>query len=292
MNDLVTIVIPVYNSEKFLKHTINSVLNQTYKNIEIIAIDDGSTDNSLSILEEFSESISILKQNHSGLGVALNRALEVMHGKWLKWISPDDILFPEFISQIFSESNNLSENVILYSNWIHIDERNNILRNFYENNFNDLSNIDYNVRLLDSQQINVNTTLISRDLFDRGCTFRNLNDYSTIDYDFFLRAGILYNAKFFLVEKPLLLYRIHKHQISHQNIVNTLKNVENLKKEILSKLNLDLKETYQKMLKEYRTKKPPVKKLEFIILEILKKFPSILSDYIIIFYLDNLRTKR
>ena len=59
-NDKVTIVIPVYNSEKFLIPTIESVLNQTYQNLEIIAVDDGSTDNSLEILEKFKVSCQLI----------------------------------------------------------------------------------------------------------------------------------------------------------------------------------------------------------------------------------------
>ncbi len=292
MNELVTIVIPVYNSEKFLRNTIESILNQTYKNIEIIAVDDGSTDNSISILEEFSNSISIIKKTHSGLGSSLNRAIETMNGKWFKWISPDDVLLPNFISQMLFESNNFSENIILYSNWITIDENNNILKYFHESNFNKFAIIDFNIRLLDKQQINVNTTLISRDIFDRGCIFRNLNDYSTIDYDFFLRAGMLFNTKFFLIEQPLLQYRIHKKQISHHNIVYTLKNVENLKKEIFLMLNPDSREIYQKLLKEYRCKKSLIEKLEILFLEFVKKLPSALSDYIITFYLNKFRVHR
>ena len=57
-DDLVSVVIPVYNSEKFLEESIESVLNQTFKNIEVITIDDGSTDKSLNILQQFSEIIS------------------------------------------------------------------------------------------------------------------------------------------------------------------------------------------------------------------------------------------
>lgn len=292
MDDLVTIVIPVYNSEKFLINTIESILNQTYKNIEIIAVDDGSTDNSISILEEFSNSISIIKKTHSGLGSSLNRAIEAMNGKWFKWISPDDVLLPNFISQMICESKNFLENVILYSNWVTIDKNNHILKYFHENNFNKFSTIDFNVRLLDKQQINVNTTLISRDIFDKGCVFRNLNDYSTIDYDFFLRAGVLYNTKFFLVEQSLLQYRIHKNQLSHQNIVNTLKNIETIKKEVLSMLNPGSREIYKKLLKEYGNKKSFIEKLEIFSLNFIKKFPSIISDYVITFYLNNLRTHR
>jgi len=61
---LVSVVIPVYNSEKFLAECIESVLNQTYKNIEIIAINDGSTDDSLKILETYSDKITIISQKN------------------------------------------------------------------------------------------------------------------------------------------------------------------------------------------------------------------------------------
>ncbi len=63
-NDLVSVVIPVYNSEKFLDETISSVLNQTYANIEILAIDDGSTDDSLKILKKFDDKIKILSHKN------------------------------------------------------------------------------------------------------------------------------------------------------------------------------------------------------------------------------------
>ena len=63
-NDLVSVVIPVYNSEKFLDETISSVLNQTYANIEILAIDDGSTDDSLKILKKSDDKIKILSHKN------------------------------------------------------------------------------------------------------------------------------------------------------------------------------------------------------------------------------------
>ena len=63
-NKLVSIVIPVYNSERFLEECLNSILEQTYKNIEIIAIDDGSNDSSLDILNKFSNKIHIFSQKN------------------------------------------------------------------------------------------------------------------------------------------------------------------------------------------------------------------------------------
>ncbi len=78
-------MIPVYNSEKFLNESIESVLNQTYKNIEVIAIDDGSTDNSLKVLHQYSDRINILSQENQGLAAAINAGIKKMKGKWFKW---------------------------------------------------------------------------------------------------------------------------------------------------------------------------------------------------------------
>ena len=75
LNDLVSMVIPIYNSEKFLSEAIESVLNQTYKNMEIIAINDGSTDNSLEILQNYSDKITIITQSNQGLAVTLQTAI-------------------------------------------------------------------------------------------------------------------------------------------------------------------------------------------------------------------------
>ncbi|MCH9030151.1 MAG: hypothetical protein IH819_11200, partial [Bacteroidetes bacterium] len=97
---------------------------------------------------------------------------------------------------------------------ITIDENNKKLRDFSEPNYNKLSNFDFNVRLLDSQQINVNTTLIPSYLFEKGCLIQELEDPVAIDYDLFLRAGILYNFNFHLIPKPLIKYRIHTKQLS------------------------------------------------------------------------------
>jgi len=69
-DELVSVVIPVYNSEKFLSESIESVLNQTYKNLEIIAVDDGSTDSSPEILKKYSKKITVLTQPNHGLSSA------------------------------------------------------------------------------------------------------------------------------------------------------------------------------------------------------------------------------
>jgi len=88
----VSIIIPVYNTEKYLHECINSALNQTYPEIEIIAVNDGSTDSSLNILKEYDKKIIIVDKKNGGTSSALNAGIRKMTGEWFKWISSDDYL--------------------------------------------------------------------------------------------------------------------------------------------------------------------------------------------------------
>ena len=290
--DKVSVVIPVYNSARYLKCSLDSVLTQTYTNIEIIVVDDGSIDNSPSILKQYDDRIIVLSQENHGLASALNLAVKKMTGKWLKWFSPDDILYPNAIETLVSNAKKLPINTIVYSNWELIDGKNKTLHKFSESNYNDLKIFDFNIRLLVGQQINVNTTIIPIFLFDSGCTFRNLEDPVAIDYDFFLRAGILYNTKFHLVDNILLKYRIHKNQLSHRNISKTLSFVSVLRNEILSGLEESVKKKYLLALQEYEKGKPLSERTFELGLKFTKKLPAWMSDRLIVFYLNRIRRVR
>jgi len=290
--ELVSVVIPVYNSEKFLKESIESILNQTWKNIEIIAIDDGSTDKSLEILNQFSDKISIISQTNQGLAAALNSSIKLINGKMFKWFSPDDLLYPNTIEILVTEAKKRDENSIIYSNWEIIDENNNTLRDFTESNYNDLSNFEFCLRLLDGQQINVNTSLIPSLLFEQNCVFEELADPVAIDYDFFLKAAIIHKTNFHLIEKKLLRYRIHSEQLSHKSISNTLNYLSVVKNNVLSKLEPSEKSHYEESLEKFRKEKPAIKKTLDLGLKIAMKLPTWFSDPLLIFYLNNIRRSR
>lgn len=292
-DDKVSVVIPVYNSEKFLVESIESVLNQTYKNIEILTVDDGSTDNSSKILHRYDNKITTLSQKNQGLAATVNNAIEKVNGRWFKWLSPDDVLYPEAIKILVNEAKKLQDNTIVYSNWDLVDENGQKLRSFFESNYNDLDVFEFNVRLLDGQQINVNTTLIPTLLFSKGCVMRQLDDPVAIDYDFFLRAGILYGAHFQLVPKSLLKYRIHGKQLSHKNISKTLSYLSEVRNQVLSNLDDSKKRQYLLALQEYDKKKPLQKKTMELGLKIVTgTLPSWMSDHLLVFYLNNMRRTR
>ena len=96
-----SIIIPVYNVEKFLRECLNSITSQTLKNFEVICIDDGSTDNSLTILQEYANKDSrfkVISQENQGQGIARNKAIDIASGEYLFFVDPDDYeLFMEKI---------------------------------------------------------------------------------------------------------------------------------------------------------------------------------------------------
>ena len=290
MSDLVSIIIPVYNSQQFLKESLESIFNQTYSNIEIICVNDGSTDNSLHILQSYSEKITIISQKNQGLASALITGINNMHGKWFKWFSPDDLMYSNTIETLVNCTKK-HPNTIVYSNWKIIDEKGDELRDFSESNYNDLSDFEYYVRLLDGQQINVNTSLIPSILFEK-CLIRNLDDPVAVDYDFFIRAALLHNVKFHLIEKPLIKYRIHSEQLSHKNISKTLDYVSKIKFEIFQHLDKSIQNKFINELKIYQNSKSTKRKTMEFGMKLVKSTPSWVSDRILIFYLNKIRQGR
>lgn len=94
----VSVLIPVYNCENYVAEAIESVLSQTYKNIEVIIVDDGSTDNSLGIVKRYeSSSVKIFSQSHSGAPRARNFAFQQSTGDYIQYLDADDILAPNKI---------------------------------------------------------------------------------------------------------------------------------------------------------------------------------------------------
>lgn len=104
---LVTIVTPTYNQAKYLRETVDSVLGQSYAQIEYIVIDDGSTDGTGEIVKNLPQGVVTMSQPNSGQAATLNRGWAMAKGKYLTYLSSDDLLYPEAISKIvtFLEAN-------------------------------------------------------------------------------------------------------------------------------------------------------------------------------------------
>ncbi|MPL94967.1 Undecaprenyl-phosphate 4-deoxy-4-formamido-L-arabinose transferase [bioreactor metagenome] len=127
MNPLVSVVIPVYNGSNYLQEAIDSVLNQTYQNIEIIVVDDGSTDNTWEIITSYGNKIYGIHKENGGVSTAINTAIKHMKGDWFTWLSHDDIWMPNMLEECISASNSHPEIKFFYANTYTMDHNKNII---------------------------------------------------------------------------------------------------------------------------------------------------------------------
>lgn len=103
MQELITVIINVYNEEKFIKKCIESVINQTYKNLEILIINDGSTDNTLNICKSFNDKrIKIITTENLGLSLSRNIGIDNSRGEYLYFIDADDFIEPDTIEYLYN----------------------------------------------------------------------------------------------------------------------------------------------------------------------------------------------
>lgn len=117
MKPLVSIVMPVYNVEKYLRETIDSIVNQTYKNYELICVDDGSTDASIDILQEYAERdkrISIIRQKNQYAGVARNNGMASANGKYIMFLDSDDVFERDMLTYLVRKAEKNSTDIIFF----------------------------------------------------------------------------------------------------------------------------------------------------------------------------------
>lgn len=104
-NDTISIIVPVYNVESYLKECIESIINQTYKELEILLIDDGSTDGSGSICDEYKQKdnrIKTIHQNNRGISNARNVGLKSASGKYICFVDSDDLIHPQMVELLYN----------------------------------------------------------------------------------------------------------------------------------------------------------------------------------------------
>lgn len=100
---LVSVIIPAYNAEKYIAFCLDTVTAQTYRNLEIIVVDDGSKDSTGKICDEYAEKdsrIKVIHQENKGLSAARNAALEIMHGQYIAFIDSDDYIDPRYVDSL------------------------------------------------------------------------------------------------------------------------------------------------------------------------------------------------
>lgn len=143
---IISVLIPVYNSSEFLKESIATVLNQTFKDIELVVVDDGSTDNSLEILEDFAKSdnrIKIFTKENGGSASARNMALKNALGKYISFFDPDDYISSNLLELAYNSMINNDSEIVMFKADAFYGDKNIIDKSFFrlDRDFN-LENYD------------------------------------------------------------------------------------------------------------------------------------------------------
>ncbi len=132
----VSILIPAYNTSKYIAKCIESALCQTYRDLEIIVIDDGSTDNTANIVQSFAPKVILLTQSNQGPSSALNSGLKIATGDYIALLDSDDYMLPEKIDKQVEYLNHQPNYGLVYTDGVWIDEKENVIKDsFNEDTF-------------------------------------------------------------------------------------------------------------------------------------------------------------
>ena len=203
-NPKITIAIPVYNGSNFMRLAIDSAIAQTYKNKEILVINDGSTDNGETekIALSYGDKIRYIKKENGGVATALNLAIKQMKGEYLSWLSHDDIYKPYKLERQVEVLNNLEDkNTIIFSNVELIDEKGEI---FCTTNYSNLlkhEELCQGIYPVIKGSVNGCSLLITKNCFDKVGLF-NEKLRTTNDYEMWLR--LFKKFKSYLIEDLLI----------------------------------------------------------------------------------------
>jgi glycosyltransferase involved in cell wall biosynthesis len=167
MTPLVSILIPAYNAEKWIGETIRSALAQTWANREVIVVDDGSTDSTLSVARRFqSRLVKVISQPNQGASAARNSALQLAQGDYIQWLDADDLLSPNKIAKQMKVAEACaSKRTLLSSAWGAFMYRVTKTKFSPTSLWGDLSPIEWLLRKMEENlRMQTGTWLVSREL--------------------------------------------------------------------------------------------------------------------------------
>ncbi|MFC7372831.1 glycosyltransferase [Fictibacillus iocasae] len=212
MNPKVSIIIPFYNCS-YVAHAINSALNQTYPNIEIIVVDDGST-RYVEHLDHFKDKIIYVRKDNGGTATALNLGIKNASGEYIAWLSSDDYFLPEKISKqlAFMQSNQAD---ISYTNFDVVDKHNHLIHSAVSQKFSTIKELYETMTI--GNPINGCTVMMRKTLFQKVGYF-NPDLKFTQDYCMWFRV-LFHGYHMYFLDEPLTKYRIHDESTTHNNLL-------------------------------------------------------------------------
>lgn len=215
---LVSIVIPVYNGSNYLAEAIESALGQTYENLEVVVVNDGSTDQTEDVALSFGSRIRYCKKDNGGVATALNMAIRLAEGQYISWLSHDDLYAEDKIRLQVEQLESLgNKNTLIYSDFTYINGKSETIGAECIGSRHDPRRLNSSLYPLLSGIIHGCTLMISKALYLKyGLFDESLK--TTQDYDLWFK--MLRENPISFIDKPLVMSRSHDGQSS-----KTMKNL-------------------------------------------------------------------
>jgi len=201
----VSVIIPAYNAEKYIREAIDSVLNQTFKDFEIVVINDGSTDKTPKILKSYGNKIRWKSQENKGLAPAMNEGIKMAKGEYIAYIDADDICLLERFEIQVKYLDEHPDIGLVYSDFYQIDENNKILGKIKSQPFD-------NLFLLQNNYMGKSTVMHRRKCLDEVGLFddENFRNYDN-DWEMWIRISEKFGIGY--IDKLLIKYRLHSNSL-------------------------------------------------------------------------------
>ena len=244
MSELISVILPVYNGERYLGKSIKSILSQTHKNLELIIINDGSTDNSNSIIESFLKDnrIKYVYRSNKGLIHSLNEAINICSGKYIARMDQDDICYPNRLEKQLN---------FMLENGVDVCGTSYDVINEFGTKTKTISSINNNFEILISAMMVpfIHPSVMFKNFFrDIGVFYGSNSKIEAEDYDLWIKLqnrGLIFGN----LKDVLIKYRILNNSMSRINKVKIFKEVyascNNFNKENKNKL-LDIFNSIEK----------------------------------------------
>ena len=214
-NPMVSIIIPVYNGERYLREAVDSALNQTYTQYEVIIVNDGSTDKSSEIAKSYGSKVRYYEKANGGVSSALNLAVKNMKGEYFSWLSHDDLYSPHKIESQVDLLNGLADKqCVIFSGYKIIDHNGNILDSIDLGRSYSMEQLSSPLFVFFEGLISGCTLLIHKDLIVREGGFDE-ELKTTQDYDLWFK--ILMTANICFDKNILISSRRHRMQTGRTN---------------------------------------------------------------------------
>lgn len=224
MKPEISIVVPVYKVEKFVKESLNSILNQSFVNFEIICVNDGSPDNSLDIIEKLAEKdsrIKIVSQQNQGVSMARNTALDMVSGEYVAFLDPDDIMHPQFLEIMLSQLK-INDADIICCNYKKILENEKVVNTPVYENIKAKKFQNHLLSFALRKKPRPNNSLwnkIYKSSIIQSVRFEK--DIKVAEDMVFILQTLINAKKVIYIDIPLIFYRIRENSITHFKLSDT-----------------------------------------------------------------------